>query len=293
MPDLYTNTPMTQRLEQVRSIYGNDPSAVQAGIANAMTQSTPFQDTLQSQGNAVNAMQQIGEYDKQLMAKYTAGNQQQQQQQQQSNAMLTAFGSAGATPQDTINKAQAPIPATTLSEPVSGFLSPFVASGLASGQQNANKAVFDMATQTRSALQSAIGTEAKAYADALKYAIEQEQIKAEQERLAKEAEDQDAKDKFAREFELVKMTGGTIYNPYDGKTYTIPAPKTAKEGTFDIDAALQTIKGKKITSSPNATPRTRPPLSSFELPEIVPSQDVNQSAQLIRPFIYNSGGGAG
>jgi hypothetical protein len=283
MADIYTQPPMEQRLAEARSMFGDNPSAVQAGIATNMTNSATYQDPLKSQQNAMTAIQQVANYDKELAGKYQTGAQQTTAQIGANNALLTNFASAGATPAETIAKGQQAIP-TTQEMPVSGFLSPFVASGLATGQSNASKGVYDIATQTKSALDKIIGTEAQAYADALRYQIQQEQLKAEQERLIEEAKNQKIQNDFNAQIELLKLTGGSIVNPFDGKTYIIPKPKEDKTGTFDLASALEAIRsgGQTINQA-----NSRPPISQFDIP------DESSSAKLIAPFAGGGGGMAG
>lgn len=303
MTDIYTKTP-EEKLAQATSMFGKNPAAVQAGIAQNMTNSPTFQDTLSSQQNSVNAMQELANYDKQLAQQYQTGAQQAITNLQAKNQELSNYASGGADPNVIINKASQPAPAIDYT--TNGFLSPFVASKLATGQQQANYDVFNMAANTRKSLEAAIGSEARAYADALKYLLDQEQQQAEKDRLKKESEDQLAKEKFARELELVKMTGGSIYNPYDGKTYVIPVPKTAKEGTFDIKTALEELRTANgtfdiNTALDNIRTTDRPPLSSFDLPDtlINSSPNADTSATLVKPFVMQgqklsgNGGGAG
>lgn len=294
MTDIYTNTPMTQRMEQARSVFGDNPSDVARGVATNMTNSPTFQQPLQDQKNALGAMDQIAAYDKELAGKYQTGNQQATAQNQQQNAMLTSFAGAGATPQDTIAKGASAIP-TTNYQSFNGILSPFVASGLASGQQQAATDTFDMASQTRSSLEKTVGTEAQAYAEALKYALAEEQYKVEQEQAKQKLIDDKEKEKWNREYELLKLTGGTIYNPWDEKTYTVPAPETSQNGTFDVQSALQLMRGSNPQIQGSGTTNEwainpsnpRPPLESFEIQDKpvsavgeADSYDVNSSPTL-------------
>lgn len=283
MTDLYTNTPMTQRMDQARSVFGDNPADVARGIAGNMTNSPTFQEPLQDQKNALGAMQEIAAYDQQLGQKFQQGNQNATQQIQGNNAMLSNFASAGATPQETIAKGQQAMPATGYQTSFNGILSPFVPSGLASGQQQAATDVFNMASQTRAALEKTVGTEAQAYAEALRYALAQEQYEAERQRQLEQDKKASEAAEFERQLELIKMTGGSIYNPYDGKTYTIPAPEGANSGSFDIQSALSnlrggTVQGSGITTDYAINPTNanqsfyRPPIESFE---IEPAQSFN------------------
>lgn len=301
MPDLYTNNPMTQRLDQARSVFGDNPADVARGVASNMTNSPTFQEPLQGQKTALSAMDEIAAYDKQLASQFQQGNQQAMQATQQNNQMLSNFASAGATPQETIAKGQQNIPQTQY-QTYNGILSPFVSSGLASGQQQAATDTFNMATQTRSALEKTIGTEAQAYAEALRYALAQEELKVEQERAEQERLDQIEQQKWNREYELLSLTGGTIYNPWDGKTYTIPVPESAKSGTFDINSALQSmrtqnpqIQGSGTNSNYAINPynamQSRPPLESFEKEPESSSFSVNPKniSKYMFPFLPQVG----
>lgn len=294
MTDIYTNTPMTQRMEQARSVFGDNPSDVARGVATNMTNSPTFQQPLQDQKNALGAMDQIAAYDKELASKYQAGNQQATAQNQQQNTMLTNFAGAGATPQETIAKGASAMPITNYQN-FNGILSPFVASGLVSGQQQAATDTFDLASQTRSSLEKAVGSEAQAYAEALKYALAEEALKAEQEAQKIAQEEEKEKEKWNREYELLKLTGGKIFNPWDGKTYTVPAPETSQNGTFDVQSALQLmrssepkIQGSGTTNEWEVNPsNVRPPLESFEIQDKpvstvgeTKSYDVNSSPTL-------------
>lgn len=206
-----TGTYTQQNIDSARSVFGDDPSAVARGVAATMTQSPTFQEPIQGQAGAIDALQQIKDYDMQLASQVNQGNTAQMQTGQAQTANLAAFGALGATPQETIAKAQGELPATEIRTPTSGLLSPFVASGLASGQSKAATDTYDTAAQTRSALTTAVGSEAKAYSDAIKY-----------ENDLKALEEKKKQQEFDNALNIAKLTGSSSFvNPIDGKSYNV------------------------------------------------------------------------
>jgi len=210
-----------ETLDKAVSQFGNDPVAVRAGIAQSMTAQVPMQEAIGGQATALDKMAQIADYDKQLAGQVTQANQAQMQANQANRATLGAYGSLGATPQETITKAQGALPATEMRAPTQGFLSPFVAEGLTTGEQTAQSGAFDLASQARGSIERAIGTEAQAYADALSYRNQKEQ--------------QDLKNAI----ELAKLTGASKFiNPIDGKSYSIKTEQTEAERARALEESI-------------------------------------------------------
>ena len=214
-----------QNIDSARSAFGDNPSAVAAGVAKTMTQSPTFQAPIQAQGNAIDALGEIKAYDQKLSGQVTSANQAEQQAIQQRGVQLAQQGSLGATPQETIAKAQAPLPATVIRQPTQGLLSPFNAERLVSGQSKAATDTFDIAANTRAALTAAVGSEAEAYSRAIQYGNEKKALEAELERQRKQ--DQEKRDELAfnQAVTMAKLTGSSsIVDPRTGQTIDISQP---------------------------------------------------------------------
>lgn len=216
--DTYTE----KAVEEAISAFGDDPGAVKAGIAQQEMAKAPMQEAIQGQASNVSAMQQLAEHDKLLAGQVNQANQAQMEANQVDRARLSAYGALGATPQETIAKAQAPLPETVYRAPTQGFLSPFVADSLLSGQSNAYADQFDLASQTRGSLERAIGTKAQAYADA----VEAMNLRKQQE--------------LENAIALAKLTGATSFtDPNTGEVYQIEKEVSEADRLKQIVADIQ------------------------------------------------------
>lgn len=223
-----TGTYTQANIDNARSIFGDDPSAVARGVAQNMTQAPAMQEAIAGQGGAIDALGEIKAYDQELAGRVNQGNTAQMQNEQAQTQALANYGSAGATAQETINKGAQAIPELEMRAPTQGLLSPFVASSLSTGNVKAATDTYDLAAQTRAALTKAIGSEAENYYNVIK-----------EQNMQKELAD-------AKKLDLIKAFGGDY--ELDGKTYHFDTPEEKLEKERKANQSVLYRTGKSGAS---------------------------------------------
>lgn len=217
-----------QRAKQYRSQVGDNPEAIRQAVAQEMTQSNQqLNEAIGGQKGALDAMNQMAAYDQQLAGQVRAGNVQAQQFQQSAQQQAAALGKTDATSAAATiaqGPAQLDLSKFTYTPQEGTFLSPFVASQLVSGQQQAAQGQFDISAQQRGSLERAIGTEAESIA-----AIAQAQIAREE--AERERQRQQALDQYNSDVSYAQVYGGTVVNPLTGKeeVYKSETERTREE----------------------------------------------------------------
>lgn len=205
-----------KKASDYRSQLGDNPAAIkQAAGQEMIATDQPLQEAVQGQGGALDAMAQLAQHDMQRAQEYRASLAQQSQMDAAQRQQLAAAGSLGSTAQDTINKAanqQFDLGAfTQKSAEASNLLtSPFIASQLTSGQQQAAQGTYDLAAQLRGSRERAIGTQAQSIADIAATQIERDRLAQEQEEAKKLA-------MYNSAAEYAKTYGGEVVNPLTGQ----------------------------------------------------------------------------
>lgn len=221
-----------QRVQQLRSQVGDNPEAIRQAAGQQMIQNDQqLQESVQGQQAGVSALQQLAEYDQQLAGQVRQANQQQMQTDTARRAATTQMGAIN--PNDAAATiASGPVDfnvqqfGQTYGPAQNAILSPFVASGMVSGQAQAAQGTYDLASQLRGSRERAIGSEADAIARIAASQIEKERLEAER----KKAEEL-AKYESARDYAM--LYGGTVRNPLTGQDekYESPEEKARREAT--------------------------------------------------------------
>lgn len=246
----YTQDSEVQRRieEAKRSAVSDNPEAVkQALTQQTFNNDTQLNEAVQGQQDATNKIMQLAEYDQQLAGEVRAGNQQQQQVQQQQQQQATQLGAFNP------NDAQATIAAGPVSFDTNQImqtqtptlLSPFVASGIASGATQAGVDTFQLADFARGARERYLGNEVSQLAN-----LYQAQYEAEQER--RRQEEANKLRLFELDLKYAQDMGGEVVDPLSGKVYKFPSPqeKAAQEAQLaqaqqnSVGDQLKQIKGR-------------------------------------------------
>lgn len=232
----YTTNPYDQRVKELRSQVGDNPTAIKQAFAQQATEtSQPLQESIQGQSDAIT---QLAELDKQLASQYQNISSAAQKQTQNTGAMYRAAGNMAAydpsNPQAFIDRGPAQVDLNAFVNtyaPDTGLISPFAASQSADVQSGGQRQIFDLASQRRGSIERAIGTEAQAMADMASWQMEQERLQAEKEETEKE-----------RELDFIKLFGGD-YN-INGKTYHFDTPEEKAEKQRRSEREVLYRKGK-------------------------------------------------
>lgn len=255
MADIYSTTPYEKRIEAARtaaqSQFGStDPSAVKAALAEqTFAQDQPFQQAVGQQSQAVDALSQLADYDRKLAQESSAANVQLGSQQAQQREQFRQMGridptSAAATTAmgpATFDTAQIQQQST-----VPGLISPFAASGIATGQTGAALDVYDSASAARAARERLLGSDIAAMAGAYAERIRQEEAE-------KEREEQRKSEEFDRGVTIAKLTGQKQFrDPFTGEVHDIASDSNLTEGEREASALRDQLK---LDISNRMTPR--------------------------------------
>lgn len=213
----YTTGPVAERFRQAeeaaqRNTGMVNPETVRAALAEQSFDNDPrLNQALEGQQGALGAMQELEAFDRDLAQRQTQGNQQMTQNIQQMQAQEAQMG--GFNPNDpSATIAQGPANFSTeevlrQATPTS-LISPFAASSIATGQQNANIDTFNLADLARQARERYLGSEITTLANA--YAQQYE------------SDLQNKQQQFENAMALSKLTGQPFVDPYTGKSYDLP-----------------------------------------------------------------------
>jgi hypothetical protein len=203
------------------------PAAVRQQSATQMiSQDQPLQEAMTAQQGAVGdlAIEKLRAADQQLAKNYQSNQQAQLAKTQAMQQELRSGAQTyGADPQKTIASGPLLIDLASFNQkyaPTTSadqLLSPFVAEGIAGGEAQVSQDVYSLADLQRAARERIIGTESQAIADIYEYELAK---KKEEEQKAAE----DAAIKYETERDYAKLIGGSVVNPYTGKTEVYPAP---------------------------------------------------------------------
>lgn len=232
-----------ERVKQLRSQVGDNPEAIrQAVTSEKLSSDQPLQESIQGQQGSIDALGQLAEYDKQLADQVRGANTQQMQTTAARNTATTAMGAVDpSSAAATIAQGPAQLDVKQFSQqyaPTTGILSPFVASGLTSGQSQAATDTYSLASQLRGSRERIIGSEAAAYADVARAQIERDRIEEEKRRLEEERIRQDKERQFEIDLKYAQTYGGNIVDPISGKEYRFEKPKTEEEKKAEAEQSV-------------------------------------------------------
>lgn len=245
MADIYSTTPYEKRIEAARtaaqSSFGStDPSAVKAALAEqTFAQDQPFQQAVSEQAQSVEALNELKNYDQQLAGQVNQANQQLQAQQTQLQGQFRQMGRidpTSATATTAMGPATFDASQVAAQSTVPGLISPFAASGIASGQTTAALGAFDSASAARAARERLLGTDIAAMAGA--YA---ERLRLEQDE--KESQEKKQQQDFDNALALAKLTGQKSFtDPRTGQVHEIAFGSELTAGEREASALRDQLK---------------------------------------------------